>query len=541
MQRSFSAIVFAMAVLIMLTGAAIPANLAAAAQNRLPFDDIRENYATDAIINMSHRQIISGTSARTFAPDRFITRAEFVTMIGRFLGLEPVPSAVPAFDDVPRTSWFYPWVQGAVQLDIVSGTSNTRFEPNRTVTREEAAVMIARAFKQSVSSLTDVPDSLYQDQKRIHDWALPAVYRLWTIDLMIGNQGAFRPLDPISRQDAAVLMNQAWTRSGWSDQLLASPTTPNIQLGWQYGQTSEQFEGQVLQSNVNTLSPRWFFLGDSGMLENEADASLVVWAHTHGKQVWAMVGNHSDSVSTHEMLWDSSLRRSFIQKLSLLAKQYSLDGLNIDFENMLPEDRDSFTTFVTELHTALQSVSAVLSVNVSPDFGTDWTDVFDYAALGSNADYVVLMGYDEHWGSSQDAGSVASLPWLKQGLEAMLSKVPARKAILAIPLYTRDWAVDANGKVRSAEWSLVQQNNTIAAKRLKPVWDDSIGQYYAQFAEPTALNRIWMEDGRSLARKMSLGASYSLAGYGYWYIGGESVDIWISLKNAMKFSSYTFS
>ncbi|MBO9599682.1 MAG: glycoside hydrolase, partial [Cohnella sp.] len=357
--------------------------------------------------------------------------------------------------------------------------------------------------------------------------------------LMEGDDGNFRPRDSMTRQEAAVMMNRVWTRSDWSNRLRSSPPA-NIQLGWQYGQTTSQFERQVEKSNVNTLSPRWFFLGDSGELENGVDPSLIAWAHRNGKKVWAMVGNHSDSVNTHAMLADSSLRLAFIRNLSAQVKQYGIDGLNIDFENMLPEDRDAFTTFASELHAAMANVSAVLSINVSPDFGTDWTEVFDYAALGDNAEYVVLMGYDEHWGGSQIPGSVSSLPWLRQGLESLLSKVPSRKVILALPLYTRQWAMDPNGRVASLDRSLVQQNETINVHKLVPVWDDSLGQYYAQFSESSSLIRIWLEDGRSLAMKMTLGESYSLAGYGYWYMGGESADVWTSLRNAMKFSSYTF-
>lgn len=400
--------------------------------------------------------------------------------------------------------------------------------------------MLNRALKQLSLSEDMIPESLYEDQEHIHSWAISSVFVMHALGLMEGDAGSFRPRDSMTRQEAAVFMNRVWTRPGWANQLRSSPPA-KIQLGWQYGQTTAQYERQIEKSNVNTLSPRWFFLGPSGEFENVIDPALVAWAHRNGKQVWAMVGNHSDSANTHAMLTDPSQRLALVQRLSAQVKQYDIDGLNIDFENMLPEDKDAFTAFVSELHTAMTSLSAVLSINVSPDFGTDWTEVFDYAALGKHAEYVVLMAYDEHWGGSPIAGSVSSLPWLKQGLEALLSKVPASKVIVALPLYTRQWAADANGKVGSIDLSLVQQSAIVNAYKLKPVWDDILGQYYAQYSEPSALNRIWMEDGRSLTRKMTLGESYSLAGYGYWYMGDESVDVWASLRNAMRFSSYSFA
>ncbi|MBO9599987.1 MAG: S-layer homology domain-containing protein, partial [Cohnella sp.] len=138
--------------------------LAYAATNRLPFDDIRRNYATEAIVNMSNNKIITGTGIRAFEPDKPVTRAEFVTMLIRLLGIEPVSSAVQTFTDVPGTAWFYPWVQPAIQLNLVNGVSDVRFEPARTVTREEAAAMLNRALKQLPLTSPMIPESLYRDQ-----------------------------------------------------------------------------------------------------------------------------------------------------------------------------------------------------------------------------------------------------------------------------------------------------------------------------------------------------------------------------------------
>ena len=186
----------------------------------------------------------------------------------------------------------------------------------------------------------------------------------------------------------------------------------------------------------------------------------------------------------------------------------------------MAQDRDDFTAFITTLHQRLMAVPAVLSVNVSPDLGSDWTEVFDYEALGKNADYVVLMGYDEHWGGDLVAGSVSSLPWLRQGLSALLLQVPASKTILAVPLYTRDWQTSASGAV-STEIDLLRQNNLMLAKKPALHWDEQLGQYVAQYGDKSAPHRIWLEDGRSLSLKTRLGAAYSLAGTAYWYMGGE--------------------
>lgn len=129
-----------------------------------------------------------------------------------------------------------------------------------------------------------------------------------------------------------------------------------------------------------------------------------------------------------------------ISQVAAYVKTYKLDGINVDFENVDPADREGLTAFVTSLTATLHALGAVVSVDVSPDLGTDWTDAFDYAKLGAVSDYMVLMGYEEHWNGDPKAGSVASLPWVEKALDTMLSEVVRAKTILALPLYTRDWS-----------------------------------------------------------------------------------------------------
>ncbi|MDG0813311.1 S-layer homology domain-containing protein [Cohnella rhizosphaerae] len=465
---------------------------------------------------MAALHILTGTGERRFEPDKPVTRAEFMTMLDRLLRIEPVESAIPSFSDVPKSAWFYRWVQPAIQLGMAKGMSGASFAPYRPVTREEAAVLIARALKQPANAVPSA--QIYRDQTRIRAWSLAAVYRLRQLGVMEGDaDGTFRPGASMTRQEAAVLLDRIWSYPGWAAKIEATPDTP-ILLGWQYGQSTAQYEKEVLASGINTLSPRSFFLDKTGGVADNADASLVAWAHGKGKRVWAMVGNRFDQDATHAMLSDATRRSAFARQLAASVRRYGLDGLNVDFENVAPVDRNSFTAFLTELNDELDKIPAVLSVNVSPDFGTDWTEAFDYAALGRTADYVVLMGYDEHWAGGE-AGSVSSLPWLRLGLTALLAQVPAGRVVLALPLYSRDWRTEA-GASGSEEISLLQQNERMAVKRAKVSWEEKTGQYFASYGAAASWHRIWAEDGRSLSLKAGLGQSYGIAGYGFWYMGG---------------------
>ncbi|OXM83751.1 S-layer homology domain-containing protein [Paenibacillus rigui] len=528
-----------LACLIVLLASVSTLAVTAKADSALPFDDISQSYAREQILDLYNRNGIDGTAPRTFEPDKHITRAEFITLLDRALRLQPVDSGVPAFTDVPKGTWFYGWIQAGVELGIADGISSEHFAPNERMTRQEAAELLVKALKQSsamnAGSSVSTP---FADSLQTAGWAVPYINQIYQMGLMEGDQQGFRPNDSMTRQETAVVMDKLFTVPRWSDALLASPSS-RIQLGWQYNETDEQFEQQVLSSSINTLSPRWFFLDKNLVVQDAADPALVTWAGQNNKRIWAMVGNHSDMEWTHQVLSDAALTASVIGKLSEAAQKYNLDGLNIDFENVAPADRQGFTSFMASLAQELHAHNKVLSVNISPDAGTDWTEAFDYAALGQSADYVVLMAYDEHWAGDDIPGSVSSLPWVTQGIGKLLSSVPAAKVIAALPFYTRDWTSDMLG-TSSTELTIREQHQLVSEMNAVPRWDGTTGQYMAGYELNNVPHMIWLEDSRSLALKYRAGLSSHVAGFAYWYTGGESADVWDSLMNTMKYDAYTF-
>jgi spore germination protein YaaH len=511
----------------------------AEAQSTLPFDDISKSYARQEIIDLYNKKIITGTSARSFSPTQSISRAEFVTVLDRLLGLEPVATPVSPFADMPKKAWYYGWIQAAVQLGLADGVSATAFAPAKPVTRQEAAVLLSRALKQPGSAAG--ADRSFEDNSQIADWASSSVMTVHELGLMKGDDnGRFRPADPITRQETAIMIHRVLQNMKWAAELAAKPKE-SIKLGWQYAQTTQQYEQNILKSNVNTLSPRWYFADASGDVSDNTDKALVDWAKKNNKKVWAMVGNRSDQAATHQMLSNNASRNTAVTKLTAFVQKYDLDGLNIDFENVAPQDRAALTAFVTDLSKKLHSLKATLSMDVSPDRGTDWTDAFDFAALGEQADYIVLMGYDEHWGGTSEAGPNASLDFDKASIDKLLRLVPNEKVILALPFYNRDWDLKKDGSVESSEFiSFSQQNALIEKYAIRPTWNAKEGLYTASYVKNGVNHKMWVEDGRSLSAKYKLAVDNQLAGLAYWYIGGESADIWSSMRNADRFLGYSF-
>ncbi|MFY0543784.1 S-layer homology domain-containing protein [Brevibacillus sp. H7] len=491
-----------------------------------PFTDISNSYARTEISLLHKQGIVMGDGKGRFYPNQPVTRAEFVTMLGRTLGIKPVNSPIQAFRDVPQRHWGNGWIHAGAQLGLIGGTSPSTFDPSRYISRQEAAAILVRSQKPRYIENADVAVS---DAEEIADWAAPYVKEAIRSGYMSGYQGQFRPKSHMTRQEMAVVLNRLLSVP------VANPGNKSkpIQLAWQYGGTSTDFIQNVQNSTVNVLSPRWFFLNDSGNITDNGDGALVKWAHQNGKQVWAMVGNRFDAALTHQAISQEAKRKAIINQIVSYSKKYQLDGVNIDFENVQPSDKNNYTSFIRELSAALKANHVILSIDVPPDLGNSWSAAYDYKALGSLVDYMVVMSYDEHWSGGPKAGSVASLPWFTQNLQKMTSAVPAKKVIAGIPLYTRDWYT-MNGKVLSKDLLIPELYSLLAEKKPRMVWDSVKGQYIATYTKDGVKHSIWLEESRSISEKMRKVYELGISGAAYWHIGGGTTDVWTAIENIGK-------
>ncbi|MND85439.1 Spore germination protein YaaH [compost metagenome] len=146
-----------------------------------------------------------------------------------------------------------------------------------------------------------------------------------------------------------------------------------------------------------------------------------------------------------------------------------------------------------------------------------------------------MMGYDEHWSGGVYPGSVASLPWVENGLNTLIADVPGSKIILALPFYNRDWIVNSKGLSPSSEdITLSEQANRVANKNSAVKWDQKSGQYTFSYWKSSTQHKIWLEESRSLSLKYKMALENNIAGFAYWSIGGETADIWTTLRNVAK-------
>lgn len=293
---------------------------------------------------------------------------------------------------------------------------------------------------------------------------------------------------------------------------------------------------------VNVISPTWVSLSNSsGKISNNIDRDYINWAHNRGYKVWALFSNSFDPKLTDEFLNNSLAREIAINDLLDLMIKNNIDGVNIDFENVYLKNKENLVQFVRELVPVFHEEDLVVSMDVTVRGGSEnWSLFYDRKELGKVVDYIAVMTYDEHWRSSPESGSVASIGWVERGVQGLLEEVPSNKLLLGMPLYTRLW-IETPSKTKVEDMDVKSKvlwmddvKEILKKDNIVKIWDDTAGQYYIAYIENNKLHKIWVEDAESIALKTELVNKYDLAGVAAWRRGFETEDIWDAIYNILK-------
>ncbi len=298
---------------------------------------------------------------------------------------------------------------------------------------------------------------------------------------------------------------------------------------------------------LNTIAPTWFFISDTaGNIYSLADENYVAKAHSRGMEVWATVNDFdgeqvcngpNSKEETLTIMSSTSARANLISQLVYQASIYGIDGIDVDIEKVSEECDVHFEQFIRELSVACHNNGLVLAVN---NYVPTYTPQYNRREEGLFADYLVVMAYDEHGPWSLEVGSVASLPFVDQGIKDTIDLgVPANKILLGVPFYTRLWEeTDEGGNTFSFTcdtMNMAEANAAVAEAGAVPYWDETAGQDYATWILDTdKAARIWLENGASINAKLNLMDSYGLAGMAAWKLTHETSDVWDVIQTHMQ-------
>lgn len=295
---------------------------------------------------------------------------------------------------------------------------------------------------------------------------------------------------------------------------------------------------------LDIISPVWFDLeSGEGSFSSKVQGDYMAWASINAYDLWPAVTNSFDTDLTRSLLTSTEGRKKFIGDLLKIYDDNGFPGINIDFENIYKEDKDLLTHFIAELTAAFHRSGIVVSMDVTFPGGSDtWSKCYDHKKLGEWVDFLVIMSYDQHWGSSPISGTVAGLDWLNDNIPKVVEMVPTEKIIMGIPFYMRVW-FERPSQERVNQMRVT--SDAITMHRMESIlkdfdgpllWDESTGQHYISYINHTdnAVNKIWIEDATSIGLKVELVHKYNLKGIASWRRGYELESIWPILEEALK-------
>lgn len=505
------------------------------------FIDLSANYKyMDSIRIVTGLDIIKGTPDGSFKPYSGASRAEAAVIIQRILEVKDEQSSnenavlLAFIEDYEKSTMTNPNQGTLNHMDLLYYSMGKEYKQN------EMRSKIIGSFEQQNINLTRSMENLNANLTMVSKYLAEASVSYTLIYSM--EEGISKEYN-INRKIYLKKHEEKWqvyNTTATYNSANAIDKTTKINLAWQYlGSKTPDMSNVQKVEGLNVISPTWFMLSnENGSISSIADIKYTNWAHKNGYQVWGLVTNDFNPDLSNKMLSNPAAREKAINDLILYAKNFKLDGINVDFENMRISDKDLFTLFVKELYQKTKPLGITLSVDVTVIIkNSNWSECYDRKALAKVSDYIALMAYDQHWTGSPISGSVSQLKWVEDHVKKVLLEVPKEKLLLGMPFYTRIWKeeYDANQKlvVTSKAVSMEYAEQQIADNNAVKRWDAVSGQYYATYQMDGAVYKIWLEDENSIKLRVELANKYNLAGVASWKLGFEKPGIWSVIATAL--------
>ena len=296
--------------------------------------------------------------------------------------------------------------------------------------------------------------------------------------------------------------------------------------GYAYPFISENILREVLPY-MSEVSPFSYGFTENGTLISMDDDFILNTASKFGVQPILVLTPYSAFNAFNNQLINKLVNNPIAQdKLiyELISKmqEKGYTGVDMDFEYILPENRDLYTSFIAKLAEEMHQYGYRVTVALAPKTSADQKGLLyegiDYGGLGSVADSVLLMTYE--WGYKYGPPmAIAPIPNVRRVVEYALSEIPAYKIDLGIPNYAYDWPLPFEKGVTSAETigyiqaiDLASRNNAIIQ------YDNYAEAPFFEYQSDGINHVVWFEDARSIQAKCNLIKQYSLRGCGYWNI-----------------------
>lgn len=273
---------------------------------------------------------------------------------------------------------------------------------------------------------------------------------------------------------------------------------------------------------ISVISPTGVVAGPDGSISGVPDAATVTTAVARGLPVWPLVQNRSfDTAAAAQLLHDSAAVERLVAALRSVAAGPGMGGIDLDFENVDPADKDVLTGLVRQLASGLHADGHRLAVAViphKPGHLNAYSAADDLRGLAAAADVVTVMAYEEH-GDGTGPGAVDSLPWVQQVLAGTLSDLDPAHTLLGLSAYARRWS--ATDRYADSYASAVATALTDPDARVDEDFDAQ-----APFVKGGDGSLTYFDDALSMAPKLALVGPLHLEGLAVWRLGFEDPAVW---------------
>lgn len=242
----------------------------------------------------------------------------------------------------------------------------------------------------------------------------------------------------------------------------------------------------------------------------------------------------------HQIVNNEESARTLIENLTETVQQKGFQGVDIDFEYIMPADRQAYVAFVENVRQAIHAIGYEVSVALAPKTSDEQQGLLyegkDYEGLGRVSDSVLLMTYE--WGYTYGPPmAVAPINEVRRVVEYALTRIPAEKINLGIPNYGYDWTLPyVRGESVATAVSL-RRAVEIAIENDAVIQYDPVSMSpYFGYEKDGVIHEVWFEDVRSLREKFSLVTEYDLRGVVYWQIMRFFRPNWILLSDTFLLS-----
>ncbi|NBI27875.1 glycosyl hydrolase family 18 protein [Chengkuizengella marina] len=441
----------------------------------------------------------------------------------------------PTFSDVHKSSWSYKYIEAAAEFGIINGIGDGKFAPKETVTYEQFAKMLTVGYEKINGEKIAKKQNV---EGNVSTWAVNYVAAALNWKFIKSHEdytiSANRKFLVESAYSVFSIVKEKSSLSDVEDKKVLAFYTKYS------SQDLSSYDSLMLyKDSINSIATTTFTLTESGEIDGLFAKKGVNFANDNNITTYAAInnGHDFDSDLASLILNDEQLSKRTINNIEKLLKDYDYNGVNLDIENMHPEDRDVYTQFVQKLANQLQPKGYEVIVSVSAKSSDNpnaaWSGAFDYAALGEIVDYVQLMSYDQNgpWGS---AGPVSGLNWVEDVVKYAVSQIDYNKILIGIPSYGYDWNLDDSSKNKTILWSELSKimTNNESTKMYR---DEAANSPYLTYTDANGQEHIvWYEDSESVIDKVELIDQYGLAGVSVWEIGSTNDGFWAAVEKGLQ-------